>query len=58
MVDYIGIATDLKKALSVYVESGGKGKPAFDQEEAASVMMTKYEIVAQMFSEQPSDRSE
>ncbi len=58
VVDYIGIATDLKKALSVYVESGGKGKPAFDQEEAASVMMTKYEIVAQMFSEQPSDRSE
>lgn len=58
VVDYIGIATDLKKALSVYTESGGKGKPAFDQEEAASVMMTKYEIVAQMFSEQPSDRSE
>ena len=58
VVDYIGIATDLKKALSVYVESGGKGKPAFDQEEAASVMMTKYEIVAQMFSEQPFDRSE
>ena len=58
VVDYIGIATDLKKALSVYVESGGKGKPAFDQEEAASVMMTKYEIVAQMFCEQPFDRSE
>lgn len=58
VVDYIGIATDLKKALSVYVESGGKGKPAFDQEEAASVMMTKYEIVAQMFSEQPTDKYE
>jgi type I restriction enzyme R subunit len=25
VVDYIGIATDLKKALSVYTESGGKG---------------------------------
>lgn len=58
VVDYIGIATDLKKALSVYVESGGKGKPAFDQEEAASVMMTKYEIVSQMFSEQPLDKAE
>lgn len=51
VVDYIGIATDLKKALSVYTESGGKGKPAFDQDEAAEVMMGKYEVVAQMFSE-------
>lgn len=58
VVDYIGIATDLKKALSVYTESGGKGKPAFDQEEAASVMMGKYEIVAQMFSEKPKDESQ
>ncbi|MDF0719200.1 type I restriction endonuclease subunit R [Kaistella sp. PBT33-4] len=58
VVDYIGIATDLKKALSVYTESGGKGKPAFDQEEAAAVMMSKYEIVAQMFSEQPKDHTE
>ena len=58
VVDYIGIATDLKKALSVYTESGGKGKPAFDQEEAASVMMGKYEIVAQMFSEKPVDASQ
>lgn len=58
VVDYIGIATDLKKALSVYTESGGKGKPAFDQEEAAAVMMSKYEIVAQMFAEQPKDTAE
>lgn len=58
IVDYIGIATDLKKALSVYTESGGKGKPAFDQEDAASVMMEKFEIVAQMFSEQPQDSSQ
>lgn len=57
IVDYIGIATDLKKALSVYTESGGKGKPAFEQEEAASLMMEKYEIVVQLFNEQPVDRS-
>ena len=49
IVDYIGIATELKKALSVYTESGGKGQPSFDQEEAASLMMEKYEVVAQMF---------
>ncbi|MBL7754301.1 MAG: type I restriction endonuclease subunit R [Chitinophagaceae bacterium] len=58
VVDYIGIANDLKRALSLYTESGGKGKPAFDQDEAAEVMMGKYEIVAQMFSEQPKDKSE
>ncbi|MFC5193633.1 type I restriction endonuclease subunit R [Algoriphagus aquatilis] len=55
IVDYIGIATDLKKALSTYTESGGKGKPAFDQEEAAAIMMGKYEVVAQLFNEKPRD---
>ena len=43
VVDYIGIANDLKRALSLYTESGGKGKPAFDQDEAAEVMMGKDE---------------
>jgi type I restriction enzyme R subunit len=57
VVDYIGIATDLKNALAVYTESGGRGKPSFDQEEAASAMMGKYEVVLQMFSEQPLDAS-
>lgn len=57
VVDYIGIANDLKRALSLYTDSGGKGKPAFDQDEAASVMMGKYEIVAQLFSEQPTDKT-
>lgn len=55
IVDYIGIATDLKRALSTYSESGGRGKPSFDQDEAANVMMEKYEVVSQMFSEQPHD---
>ncbi len=55
IVDYIGIANDLKKALSVYAESGGKGKPTFNQEEAAELMMSKYELVSQMFSERPFD---
>ena len=57
VVDYIGIANDLKRALSLYTESGGKGKPAFDQDEAAEVMMGKYEIVSQMFFEPPTDKS-
>lgn len=57
VVDYIGIANDLKRALSLYTDSGGKGKPAFDQDEAADVMMGKFEIVSQMFSEQPVDKT-
>lgn len=49
IVDYLGIADDLKKALSEYTESGGKGKPTLDQEEAVAVMLEKYEIVQGLF---------
>ena len=49
VVDYLGIASDLKKALSFYSKSGGKGEPAVPQKEALSVMLEKREIVAQMF---------
>lgn len=49
IVDYLGIAYDLKKALSQYTESGGKGKPAFDQAETIATMIEKYEIVCAMF---------
>jgi len=49
IVDYIGIASDLKKALSTYTQSGGKGAPTLDQEEAVSIMLEKHEIVSQLF---------
>lgn len=49
IVDYIGIADSLKKALAVYASSGGKGKTAIDQEEAVAVMMEKYEVVCDLF---------
>lgn len=45
IVDYIGIASDLKEALAIYADSGGKGKPTLDINEAVSVMREKYEIV-------------
>lgn len=45
IVDYIGIASDLKEALGRYSESGGKGKPTLDIEEAIHIMNEKYEIV-------------
>jgi type I restriction enzyme R subunit len=52
VVDYLGIASDLKKALSFYSDSGGKGDPTEDIEQAVSVMLEKLEIVRQMFDEQ------
>ncbi len=49
IVDYLGIAQDLKKALSVYTSSGGKGKIEFDQEEAVAKMEELYEIVVDLY---------
>lgn len=49
VVDYLGIAQDLKKALSEYTDSGGQGKPSFDQEEAVRTMMEYYESVVEMY---------
>ncbi len=49
VVDYLGLADQLKKALTDYTESGGKGKPVFDQEEAVAKMLEYYEICAGLF---------
>lgn len=49
IVDYLGIAADLKKALSFYSDSGGKGDPTILQEKAVQLMLEKLEIVSQMF---------
>ena len=49
VVDYIGIASDLKKALVSYTRSDGKGTPAFEQEKAVEKMLEKYDVVAAMF---------
>jgi type I restriction enzyme, R subunit len=49
IVDYLGIASDLKKALSFYSDSGGKGDPAVAQEKAVQLMLEKLEVVSQMF---------
>ena len=51
IVDYLGIASDLKKALSFYSDSGGKGDPAVAQEKAVQLMLEKLEVVSQMFLE-------
>ena len=49
IVDYLGIAHELKKALADYTESGGKGKTTLDQNEAVSVLREKYEICCGLF---------
>jgi type I site-specific restriction-modification system R (restriction) subunit/very-short-patch-repair endonuclease len=54
VVDYLGIASDLKKALSFYSDSGGKGDPTILQEQAVQLMLEKLEVVSQMFNEFPS----
>jgi type I restriction enzyme R subunit len=45
IVDYIGIATNLKKALGFYAESGGKGIPAETHQKAVEIMLEKLEVV-------------
>jgi len=48
VVDYLGIADALKRALHTYTTSGGKGQATVDQEQAVAVMMEKYEVVRDM----------
>ncbi len=49
VVDYLGLADQLQKAMSNYTESGGKGDTAIDQEQAVAVMLEKYEICCGLF---------
>ena len=49
VVDYLGLAHELKRALATYTESGGTGQTALDQGEAVAVMLEKYEICCDLF---------
>ena len=49
VVDYLGLAHELKQALAAYTESGGKGQTALDQTEAVNTMLKKYEICCDLF---------
>jgi len=44
VVDYLGLAQELKAALATYTKSGGTGRTALDQDEAVAVMREKYEV--------------
>ena len=58
VVDYLGIASDLKKALSFYSDAGGKGEPAENISKATEIFMEKMEVVKQMFNEDSKTRKD
>ena len=49
VVDYLGLAHELKRALATYTESGGAGRTTVDQSEAVAVMMEKFEVCCGLF---------
>ena len=49
VVDYIGIANELKQALKTYTGSNGKGKPTHDTHEAYVILLEKMDVVRGMF---------
>ena len=49
IVDYLGLANELKSAVETYTEGGGGGRPTFDKKEAVAVMLEKYEVCEGLF---------
>jgi type I restriction enzyme R subunit len=49
VVDYLGLADELRKALAVYTESGGRGKVEHSQAEAVMAMRREYEVCCGLF---------
>jgi type I restriction enzyme R subunit len=49
VVDYLGLADELKQALAIYTEAGGTGKTALDQAEAVALMQAKHEVCCGLF---------
>ena len=49
VVDYLGLADELRKALATYTAAGGTGRGAVDQAEAVALMLEKYEVCQDLF---------
>lgn len=49
VVDYIGIANELKHALKIYTGAGGKGTGTIDTAEALAEMLKRLDIVQNMY---------
>ncbi len=56
VVDYLGLADQLKKALVTYTESGGEGNPTLDTAQAIAVMLEKHGIACGMMHSFDWDR--
>jgi type I restriction enzyme R subunit len=50
VVDYIGIAADLKDAVSRYAAGGGRGKPAVDIEEALEALLRHLDVARSLLA--------
>jgi len=48
VVDYLGLADQLKQALAIYTESGGTGNPTYDTRQAIAVMLEKHGIASEL----------
>lgn len=57
VVDYIGIANELKQALKTYTGSNGKGKPTHDNHEAYAILLEKLDVIRGMFASHGADGS-
>ena len=49
VVDYLGLADQLKRALADYTQGGGKGRATIDQNEAVAVLLEKHEVCCSLF---------
>src|SRR5207247_3191774 len=48
VVDYLGLADQLKHALATYTESGGTGRPTYDMRQAIALLLEKHGIASDM----------
>ncbi len=53
VVDYIGIANELKQALKIYTDSKGRGEPALRAEEAFAIVLEKLDAIRGLFAKTP-----
>lgn len=59
VVDYLGLAHELKQALAAYTESGGAGKDIkIDQEEAVAAMLAAHERCCEVFTKSSGGAAE
>ena len=49
VVDYLGLANDLRQALNTYTESGGTGQASIDKQQAVDAMLERHEVCCALF---------